>query len=202
MKQWIVIIIATILIFGCQAKKETMEDAADGQMDIAIEQLVVTSLIVDEEIGDAVEIEPTQKDEYDPMADILAEYGRLLSGSWTQYPDRVNGLRELSWGIVPFAKISYTLIDFIAVPPIYIMGPIEGGPDGIDSLYVEVEKIEIESPGIFRIYYVDNSSGYVPQYGDLAFSYDSENDTISYVDFGGWPFISHSIRVRVSERLE
>ena len=201
MRKWVIIVFTVVVLLGCQAKKEIVEKVSENPEYEKITQQVEEQLDASEKKDKADQDSVSEGQEMiDTTEKILVDYGRLLSGSWTNYPDRVDGERELSWGTVPFASHSYTLIDFIAEQPIFITGPREDGSVGRDSIVAEVKKIEMESQEKFRIYYDNNTSGTV-RHRTLAFSYDNENDTISLIDFGGPPFISKTIRYRVSERL-
>jgi len=225
MKQCFLITFIVFLIFGCQPKGKIEQETPLPQTESQFEQQVTSEQIASDETDEAnnkidskqqnvQELKETNR-LYKDISDILleikefddhtkviiSEYGQLLSGSWTSYTDKVDGVRELSWGTVPFANHGYTLIDFIAEQPVYIEGMTEGGPIGYDYFVAKVLKIEIVSPHMFRIYYIDDSSSFGTEYGDFVFTYNSENDTISIVEFGGDIVDSPEIEYRVSEKL-
>lgn len=230
MKQGVIIIVAAIFLLGCQPKSETEKETPDIKTNTDIEQHTESSPAVSEggsETAQVTEVESNKApDVTDDSAEwykdissildskiledseetiqILSEYGRLLSGSWTEYPDRVDGERDLSWGVVPYANFSYTLIDFVADQPVYIMGYSENGPVGFDNLVAKVRKIEMESSNTFRIHYVDDSSSFGIHRGEFIFHYDIEKDAILLTELGGRVIEPSSIdyfEYRVSERL-
>ncbi|MDC7124050.1 MAG: hypothetical protein PQJ46_00685 [Spirochaetales bacterium] len=222
MKRCILIFFVILILFSCQPKGDNAEKNITDQQDKTSQSSTEDDNGLNSEMKEEnqeeenIEIKINLSDSSSSIMDskeeifnapdmtyeILAKFSKLLSGSWTEYPDRATGKREVSWGIIPVDNYSYTIIDFIAEQPVYIMGPLEGGPDGKDSLKAEIERIEMEEEDTFRIYYVDNISGLKPRRSNLAFRYDREKDTITHLDFKGFPFISPIVQYRVSERLQ
>ena len=146
--------------------------------------------------------EDDKSSQEDLTEELYLEVKDILSGSWKDDFGEIDGSRDVSWGSVPFSNQSYFIIDFQDGNKTIIKGGSEGGKEGFDRFVAEVLSIKKEDSSLYRFTYRDTIDAMNPRRKhDIVLLYNSENDTLSIVEYYGKIIENPRILTRISEPI-
>ena len=176
-----------ISIFSCNSEKTETVKKNNSQNEI--EQRAIS-------VSEQVNVSQDTTDEiYDEIKDVF-------SGSWKDDYVEIDGDREVSWGIVPYANQSYFIIDFQNENKTIIKGASEGGKEGFDRFIAEVLSIKKDGDGLYRFTYCDKIDFLNPKRKhDIVLKHNLMNDTLAIVEYYGQVIENPSEMIRISEPI-